>query len=134
MWAVTRVSTGDNVSTQLPASSAGVAPAVTDELPRRARRWLRRPSLPGGIRTRVLVWYVVLLMISIAIMVVGLRQILTTQLTDDIDAALAQEVEEVRRLAGGVDPVTGQPFGGDAAAIFDTFFLRSVPGDSAKRW
>ncbi len=68
-------------------------------------------------------------MASIAIMVVGLRQILTTQLTDDIDAALAQEVEEVRRLAGGVDPVTGQPFGGDAAAIFDTFFLRSVPGE-----
>lgn len=85
--------------------------------------------MPGGMRTRVLVWYVVLLMLSIAITVVGLRQILTTQLTADIDKALAQEVEEVRRLAGGVNPATGQPFGGDAAAIFDTFFLRSVPGE-----
>ncbi len=128
MRTVAGASTGDNVSTQLPASSAGVAPAVSDELSRRARRRPRRPTLPGGIRTRVLVWYVVLLMLSIAITVVGLRQILTTQLADDIDAALAHEVEEVRRLAGGVDPATGQPFGGDAAAIFDTFFLRSVPG------
>ena len=58
-----------------------------------------------------------------------MRQILVTQLAADIDTALAQEVEEVRRLAGGVNPTTGRPFGADAAAIFDTFFLRSVPGD-----
>ena len=69
----------------------------------------------GGIRTRILAWYVVLLMLSIAITVVGLRQILTTQLAADIDKAVAQEVEEVRRLAGGVDPGTGRPFGGNAA-------------------
>ena len=68
-------------------------------------------------------------MVSIAITVVGLRQILATQLASDIDKALVQEIEEVRRLAGGVDPATGKPFGGDAAAIFDTFFLRSVPGE-----
>ena len=68
-------------------------------------------------------------MVSIAFTVIGLRQILTTQLASDIDKALAQEVEEVRRLAGGVDPATGKAFGDDAAAIFDTFFLRSVPGE-----
>ena len=62
-------------------------------------------------------------------MVVGLRQILTNQLAGEIDKALVHEVEEVRRLAGGVDPNTGQPFGVDTAAIFDTFFLRSVPGE-----
>ena len=85
--------------------------------------------MPGGIRTRVLAWYVGLLLLSVAITVVGLRQILTTQLAADIDKALVHEVEEVRRLAGGVDPATGQPFGVDAAAIFDTFFQRSVPGE-----
>ena len=85
--------------------------------------------MPGGIRTRILVWYVVLLTLSVAFMVIGLRQILTTQLASDIDAALAQEVEEVRRLAGGVNPATDTPFGDDAAAIFDTFFLHSVPGE-----
>jgi two-component system OmpR family sensor kinase len=123
-----RASAGEPVTVRLPSVPAGAGAAVGDVPARRVRRWPRRPSLPGGIRTRVLVWYVVLLTLSIAITVVGLRQILTTQLRTDIDAALAQEVEEVRRLAGGVDPFTGRPFGGDAAAIFDTFFLRSVPG------
>ncbi len=124
-----RASAGEPVTVRLPTVPAGAGAAVRDDPARRARRWPRRPSLPGGIRTRVLVWYVVLIMLSIAVTVVGLRQILTTQLAADIDAALAQEVEEVRRLAGGVDPGTGKPFGGDAAAIFDTFFLRSVPGE-----
>ena len=108
---------------------ADADPAVpTDQgIDARMRRW--PPRLPGGIRTRILAWYVVLLMLSIAFTVVGLRQILTTQLASDIDKALAQEVEEVRRLAGGVDPATARPFGDDAAAIFDTFFLHSVPGE-----
>jgi signal transduction histidine kinase len=123
-----RASAEEPVTVRPPSVPAGAGEAVGDDPARRVRRWPRRPSLLGGIRTRVLVWYVVLLTLSIAITVVGLRQILTTQLRTDIDAALAHEVEEVRRLAGGVDPFTGRPFGGDAAAIFDTFFLRSVPG------
>jgi two-component system OmpR family sensor kinase len=117
-----------------PAVPADTAPVVASRpvpagrsLEARGRRWPR--ALPGGIRTRILAWYVVLLMVSIAVTVVGLRQILTTQLASDIDKALAQEVEEVRRLAGGVDPTTSKPFGGDAAAILDTFFVRSVPGE-----
>ncbi len=89
-------------------------------------RW---PALPGGIRTRILAWYVVLLMVSIALTIVGLRQILTAQLATDVDKALAQEVEEVRRLADSVDPATGEPFGDDTAAIFDNFFERSVPNE-----
>jgi two-component system OmpR family sensor kinase len=120
MKAVAGTGPGDAVTTRLPA--------LESDQPR-TRRWSWPPHLPGGIRTRILVWYVVLLLLSIAFMVVGLRQILTTQLASDIDAALAQEVEEVRRLAGGVDPATGAPFGDDAEAIFDTFFLHSVPGE-----
>ena len=109
--------------------TADTDPAVpTDhDTDARIRHWPLR--LPGGIRTRILAWYVVLLMISIAFMVLGLRQVLTAQLASDIDKALAQEVEEVRRLAGGVDPATTKPFGDDAAAIFDTFLLHSVPGE-----
>jgi signal transduction histidine kinase len=129
MRTVAGASNGDTVTTRLPAAPADVGLAAPDD----GRRWAHRgpwpPRLPGGIRTRILAWYVVLLLLSIAITVVGLRQILTTQLASDIDAALAQEVEEVRRLAGGVDPATGAPFGGDAAAILDTFFLRNVPNE-----
>jgi signal transduction histidine kinase len=85
--------------------------------------------MPGGIRTRVLVWFVALLTVSITFTVIGLREVLVTQLASDIDKALAQEVEEVRHLADGINPETGQPFGDDAAAIFDSFFERSVPGE-----
>jgi two-component system OmpR family sensor kinase len=122
-------STGGTVTTRPPAAPADGGLARPDEPRHRTRRWPWPPTIPGGIRTRVLVWYVVLLMLSMAITIVGLREILTTQLAADIDGALAQEVEEVRRLAGGVDPVTGRPFGDDAAAVFDTFFLQSVPGE-----
>ena len=122
-------STGDTMTTRAPSGPASAGPSAPDDPRHRTRRWSWRPSLPGGIRARVLVWYVVLLLVSIAILVVGLRQILVNQLAADIDTALAHEVEEVRRLAGGVDPDTGEPFAEDAAAIFDTFFLRSVPGE-----
>jgi two-component system OmpR family sensor kinase len=85
--------------------------------------------MPGGIRTRVLASFLALLIVSMTFTVIGLREVLVTQLASDIDKALAQEVEEVRHLADGIDPATGQPFGGDAAAIFDSFFERSVPGE-----
>jgi signal transduction histidine kinase len=91
------------------------------------RERVRFPA--AGIRARILLWYLVLLAISIAIAILVLRQVLLVRLADGIDAALAQEVEEVRALATGVDPATGAPFGDDAAAIFDTFFVRSVPGE-----
>jgi len=95
--------------------------------PVRLRGRLRLPA--AGIRTRILLWYLVLLAVSIAIAILGLRQVLLVRLADSIDTALLQEVEEVRLLAGGVDPTTGEAFGDDAAAIFDTFFARSVPGE-----
>lgn len=84
---------------------------------------------PTGIRVRVLAWYLVLLALSIAVAILVLRQVLLVRLADGIDAALAQEVEEVRALATGLDPATGAPFGEDVAAIFDTFFERSIPGE-----
>jgi signal transduction histidine kinase len=129
MKATAATSPGDAATTRLPAAPPGAGRSVPDVPRPQTRRWPWPPRLPGGIRTRILAWYVVLLMLSIAITVVGLRQILTTQLNADIDAALAQEVEEVRRLAGGVDPATGALFGDDAAAIFDNFFLQTVPNE-----
>jgi two-component system OmpR family sensor kinase len=83
----------------------------------------------GGLRMRILGWYLVLLALSIAIAIVGLRQILVVRLAGDIDGALVQEVEELRLLSTGIDPATGRPFGTDAVAILDTFLLRSLPGE-----
>jgi signal transduction histidine kinase len=71
--------------------------------------------------------YVVLLAVALVVAALVTRQVLLARLDAEIDASLAQEVEELRILAGGVDPVTGQPFGDDLARIFDTFLARNVP-------
>jgi two-component system OmpR family sensor kinase len=96
--------------------------ATTAERPR--RRWA-----PRGVRTRIVVAYVALLAGALLISALVTRQILIGRLERDVDRALAQEVEELGRLAGGNDPSTGEPFGTDVAAVFATFLNRNVPAD-----
>lgn len=96
---------------------------TTDE----RRSWRRRL---GNIRLRVVVGYVALLAAALAVSTLVIRQVLLARLDDDIDRALVQEVEELRLLAGGTDPATGEPFGDDAQAILDTFLARSIPADN----
>jgi two-component system, OmpR family, sensor kinase len=93
---------------------------TTTEPVRRKRWW-------SSVRLRIVVGYVLLLAAALAISILVTRQVLVGQLERDIDRALAQEVEELRSLAAGTDPETGEPFGTDAAAILDTFLRRNVP-------
>lgn len=88
----------------------------------------RRPIL-ASTRSRVLVGALVLLAGTLAVSIVVDRTVLLARLDERIDRELAQEVDEFRRLAGGIDPTTGEPFGDDVAAILDTFFSRNVPGE-----
>ena len=97
------------------------AAAMTTTEPVRRRRWW------SSIRVRIVVGYVVLVAAALAISILVTHQVLVGRLERDIDRALAQEVEELRSLATGTDPSTGEPFGADAAAIFDTFLRRNVP-------
>ena len=55
------------------------------------------------------------------------RSFLLDQVVTDSDLALDQEVGELRQLAAGVNPETGEPFAGDTQSIFDTFLDRNVP-------
>lgn len=111
------------------------------------RRSPRAPRL--GLRTRILAGYVVLLTAATAVTIVVERQALVANLDQRIEAELEQEVDEVGRLRGGRaadgscrgvtapdgrceegrDPATGEPFGDDVAALFDTFLRRSIPGE-----
>jgi two-component system OmpR family sensor kinase len=72
---------------------------------------------------------VLILLLGIVVTVVTMRQILFAQLDVRIKEELTQEVREFRSLAGGIDPQTGRPFGGDIEALFDTFLERNVPVD-----
>jgi two-component system, OmpR family, sensor kinase len=98
----------------------------TVELPRPvAATTRRRPS--SSVRVRLLGWYVVLLGISLIAALFLQRTFLLAQAQTDTELALDQEFEEFEQLAGGIDPNTGEPFGGDISAIFDTFLARNVP-------
>jgi len=88
---------------------------------RLARRWV--PSA----RMRILGWYVALLAVALVPALLIQRSFLLDQVVSGADQALDQEVSELRQLAGGVDPETGEPFAGDVAAIFDTYLERNVP-------
>lgn len=107
----------------------------TEELPPAAvggRRSGGRP--PGrqrrillGIRGRFLLWYVLVLAVSIGASVLVVRQVLVAQADGRIQEALVQETEELRALAGGRDPATGERFGDRVRRIFRVFLQRNIP-------
>ena len=79
------------------------------------------------MRVRILGWYVILLGVSLVAALLLQRTFLLAQAESDAASALNQEVDELGQLVGGIDPLTGEPFGGDVSAIFDTFLARNVP-------
>ncbi len=87
----------------------------------------RRRSV--GFRGRVLGVVAVLLVGGTSLAVVLQRAILLGELANEVEKSLEQERQEIIRLADGRNPLTGDPFGSDVAAIFDTFLSRNVPGE-----
>lgn len=86
-----------------------------------------RPRRSASVRVRILGWYVALLGISLVAALLLQRTFLLADVEADVEEALAQEVMELEQLVGGLDPNTGEPFGGDISAIFDTFLARNIP-------
>jgi signal transduction histidine kinase len=93
--------------------------------PRTRRGW--RGRILGSARARILIGALTLLAATLAVSIVADRALLLSQLADRIDDQLAQEVAEFQRLAEGIDPESGEAFGADVTAIFDTFFARNIP-------
>jgi signal transduction histidine kinase len=87
----------------------------------------RSAQVRWGVRSRILIWYVVLMSAAIVASVLVVRRVLTVQVDRRIDSSLQQETEELRRLARGRDPETGELFRGDVERIFDVFLRRNIP-------
>lgn len=83
----------------------------------------------GEARTRILICYLALMLLSSAASILAVRQILVTRLKERVQQSLQQEIEEFRQLRNGLNPETGQPFGDDIEAIFDVFLSRNIPED-----
>ena len=89
------------------------------------RRRLR--EFPWSLRTRILAYVIGLLALATILFVAVTSTVLDIRLANRIDAELSQESAELNRLTEGVDPWTGEPFGGDVERIFDVYFDRNVP-------
>ncbi|MBA2337497.1 MAG: HAMP domain-containing histidine kinase [Acidimicrobiia bacterium] len=96
--------------------------SATEATPRSTRSVRRTASA----RVRILGWYVSLLAIALVGTFIVQRSYLIDREHASIDGALDQEVGEFTQLASGIDPATGEPFGTDLAALFDTFLTRNV--------
>jgi signal transduction histidine kinase len=94
---------------------------------RLTRRVLR---LLGGVRTRVVWTFVFALALTTLVSVLVVRQVQIQRLDARIDAELRQEVEEIRILASGNDPETGEPFGERVDRVFEVFLDRNLPARS----
>lgn len=80
-----------------------------------------------GVRSRILLWYVALMTVAIVASVLVVRRVLTVQADSRIDASLVQETKELRDLARGRDPETGERFRGDVARVLEVFLERNIP-------
>lgn len=91
----------------------------------------RLRSALAGLRARLLLWYLALFVVTLAVAVVALRQLLIVQLNESIAHQLAKQVEQLQLIARGNDPATGEPFGNDVTALFDAYLASnvSVPGE-----
>ena len=81
----------------------------------------------ASFRVRVLAGYIGLLAVATLLAVFIAREALERRLDQRIDEALVQESRELRQLARGNDPETGERFAGDAGRIFEVFLERNVP-------
>jgi signal transduction histidine kinase len=115
------VPTEDAVDVAVPES-----PARPYDEPRKEERqdWYRAVR---SVRTRILASYVVLIALSAAVAVFGVRELLHSQLENRVQESLEQEVREFDQLvAVGNDPETGKPFA-SVRALFDVYLDRNVP-------
>lgn len=111
-------------SSRCPAMTS---PDVAPPAPLRLRIWRGALRLFGGIRLRIVWWFIVVLAIATVASVLIVRQVLVQRLDARIEMELVQEVDELRRLAQGNDPETGEPFGEELDRIFDVFLSRNIP-------
>jgi two-component system OmpR family sensor kinase len=87
----------------------------------------RQRPLLSSMRARILCWYVVLLVLALAIAVSGSRHVQLTRLDDRLGRELAGQVQHLRVLANTpADPVTGRPWG-SVQQLFYAQLARTAP-------
>lgn len=86
-------------------------------------------SILFSAKTRILGWYILLLIGSGLVSIFTIRQVLFNRVQARVTNSLQQEVLEFRSLAKALNPDTGKPFGNNVVAIFNVFMSRNIPDD-----
>jgi signal transduction histidine kinase len=92
-----------------------------------SRRLAPLRRFQASFRARVLAGYVGLLAVATFAAIFVAREALAGRLDERIDSELVQESRELRQLALGNDPETGEPFAGRVRRIFEVYLSRNVP-------
>jgi two-component system, OmpR family, sensor kinase len=87
----------------------------------------RTGRLLGSLRTRLVAWFGLVLLLALLGSLAAARWVLLNRLDARIDADLALEVEELRALADEVDPDTGRVLGEEVRRLFEVYLQRNVP-------
>jgi signal transduction histidine kinase len=84
-----------------------------------------------GLRAKVVLASVLVLALATLISVLAVRQILLTQLHNEIERSLTKEVGEFRSVvaSAGFDDEQGEPRGRALAAVFDTYLGQNIPSE-----
>jgi two-component system, OmpR family, sensor kinase len=124
---------GDTVPVETEAPLGPLGPSVAipltqasetvDTIAPERQDWYRAVR---SVRTRILAAYVLLIALSAAIALLGVRSLLLSQLEERVQEALEQEVQEFDQLVTGIDPRTGQRFL-TAERVFEVYLDRNVP-------
>jgi signal transduction histidine kinase len=119
--------TTTGMMTQTTGTTVMTTETTTTEQPQEANDHPRRTGRFSGIRLRLLGSFIVLLSIATVVSVLVVREVLLNRLDERIDREFVQETQELRVLAGGNDPETGEPFAGRVRKIFRVFLRRNIP-------
>jgi two-component system, OmpR family, sensor kinase len=118
-----------------PTEATTATAATTEPSPSPADRGGRRGSrllaplrrFQASFRARVLAGYVGLLAVATFAAIFVAREALAGGLDERIDSELVQESRELRQLATGNDPETGEPFDDRVRRIFEVYLARNIP-------
>ena len=90
-----------------------------------------RRSVLGGVRTRVLVSFLALLVLSTAASLFVLREVLMSRIGDQVERELTSDVDNLGEVSSLGRPQNGRPFT-DVGDLLDTYMSRfAAPSDGA---
>lgn len=84
-------------------------------------------SWRSSARARILASYLLLLLFASTLGLVAVREIFLRQLDTRIESSLSEEITEFDRLVREGNPLTGESFGDDPRALFNTFLAIDPP-------